>query len=163
MSESLAQSMGNTVQGHCTAVSLLMQLPTQSTLIRSSCPLCHKARVFTTVIIVFHVRTSTLHACPNTNGRLCVSLHHLQSPVGAVIVNFQTGQVAARGFSSRGHPTKHAVMMCIDKVALAQGGGVWHDHASSSSLEPPAKRSKQNKEYLCTGLQLFITAEPCVM
>ena len=105
----------------------------------------------------------TLHACPNSNGRLGVSLHYLQSPVGAVIINFQTGQVVARGFSSRGHPTKHAVMVCIDRVALAQGGGVWHDHTSSSTLEPPAKRSKQSKEYLCTGLQLFVTAEPCVM
>lgn len=88
---------------------------------------------------------------------------YLQPAVGAVIVNFQTGQVVARGFPSREHPTKHAVMVCIDKVSVAQGGGVWHDHTSSSTLEPHAKRSKQNKEYLCTGLQLFVTAEPCVM
>lgn len=49
-----------------------------------------------------------------------------QFAIGCVIVDPSKEVVVARSCDRRKiHPLQHAVMMCIDRVALMQGGGVW--------------------------------------
>lgn len=70
--------------------------------------------------------------------------------VGAVAVN-ASGQIVARatdGDLAR-QPLAHATMRCIDAVAA-------RDLADYAADAP-------NRPYLCTGFDLFITREPCVM
>nr|XP_033776443.1 probable inactive tRNA-specific adenosine deaminase-like protein 3 isoform X2 [Geotrypetes seraphini] len=100
--------------------------------------------------------------------------------VGAVLVNPATEEVLAVGHDCRriSNPLLHATMVCIDLVACAQGGGAYNfdscplcsfaasvkeapgigvtdrfDDADSSSILP----------YICTGYDLYITREPCIM
>ncbi|XP_030078147.1 tRNA-specific adenosine-34 deaminase regulatory subunit ADAT3 isoform X2 [Microcaecilia unicolor] len=100
--------------------------------------------------------------------------------VGAVLVNPATEEVLAVGHDCRkiSNPLLHGTMVCIDLVARAQGGGAYNfdsyplcsfaasvkeapgagvtdcfDDASSSSILP----------YICTGFDLYITREPCIM
>jgi len=71
-----------------------------------------------------------------------------ERPIGAVVVNPNTGQVVTAGHDcSSGHPLEHAVMVCIHQVA-----------AKDLSENPSARGN-----YLCTGYHLYITREPCVM
>lgn len=87
---------------------------------------------------------------------------------GAVIVDPESGQVIARGSTCPAHPLKHAVMVCIDAVAKSQGGGAWNDNASSMRLgpdeyAPPTKKLKVGQNYLCTGCDVYVSVEPCIM
>ncbi len=98
-----------------------------------------------------------------------------------------TNQIIARAHSDTdSHPLKHAVMACIDKVACSQGGGAWSmsratlqqeaaskdsdsshggtaDDSEYYATSPQAKRPKKDRQYLCSGYNLFTTQEPCVM
>ncbi|XP_043931111.1 probable inactive tRNA-specific adenosine deaminase-like protein 3 [Protopterus annectens] len=104
--------------------------------------------------------------------------------VGAAVVQPNINEVLAVGHDCRNgiNPLLHAVMVCIDLVASGQGGGVYsyRDHpacsfipsetyrpAVSSSYSAGNSGSAEAEEngvcYICTGYDLFVTREPCVM
>ncbi|MBN3308397.1 ADAT3 protein, partial [Amia calva] len=106
--------------------------------------------------------------------------------VGAIVVDPETERVLAVGHDCRKgpRPLLHAVMVCIDLVAHGQGGGTYSynthpacrflpvdasDYQLTSDCLPSGDVSNfsQTKEsglpYICTGYDLYVTREPCVM
>ncbi|XP_062862325.1 probable inactive tRNA-specific adenosine deaminase-like protein 3 [Trichomycterus rosablanca] len=93
--------------------------------------------------------------------------------VGAVIVDPRSGQIVAVGHDLRraGNPLHHAVMACIDLVARSQGGGAYQyknypgcTYAALDSVSVCSSDGGGNdRPYICTGYDLYVTREPCVM
>lgn len=79
---------------------------------------------------------------------------------GAVVVDPMNDSVIAQSADFRHeHPIKHAVMCVVDKVAECQGGGAWSKNINSSKITSKDKSGP----YLCTGYDIFIVREPCIM
>lgn len=79
---------------------------------------------------------------------------------GAILVHPESKAVVAKAVDASDrsslHPSKvlrHAVMECISAAAIPQTGENAHTQSTAASLDL----------YLCTGLDLYISREPCVM
>lgn len=98
-----------------------------------------------------------------------------------------TNKIVAFGWTDKGDrllktvPKSHSVMRAVDNVAKAQNGGAWNDEKDNEFLKLGLEQLDEEflgfrelnqgfqgeavkyGPYLCTGLDLYLTEEPCLM
>ena len=76
--------------------------------------------------------------------------------VGAVVVNPKSGEVIATAHDERlRNPSNHAVMGVLENVAAVQ--------REFRDTEESKNAKEKDLPYLCTGYDLYVTREPCIM
>lgn len=88
-----------------------------------------------------------------------------QIPVGAIVVDPANDKVIAKAHDLRSgnHPLQHTAMVCIDMVARSQGGGMWKNIEGMYYLDFESESTDTTGAYLCTGYDVYLTREPCIM
>jgi len=60
-------------------------------------------------------------------------------------VDPSANKIVTQAHTDSNHPLKHAVMVCLDKVASLQGGGAWR--GKSSLLQPGSPQCKVAEQF----------------
>lgn len=81
-----------------------------------------------------------------------------KAKVAGFVIDPITTRLVATAFEkvSEKAPLRHAAMNLIDLVAHSHGGGAWN-------LDFEVQKDSNDKAYLLTGYDVYLTKEPCIM